>query len=84
VWRLRRRRRLACAVERQRRQRRPARAASTAVEETDGVERDGDLESFAMKSKIPRDGLLFIGSKLSEAIVVKNLLIVLESGSMRF
>jgi hypothetical protein len=48
------------------------RAAATAVEETDGVERDGDLESFAMKSKIPRDGLLFIGSKLSEAIVVKN------------
>jgi hypothetical protein len=39
----------------------------TAVAET-----GGDLESFMMKSEMPRDGLLFIGSKLSATVLNYN------------
>jgi hypothetical protein len=53
----------------ERRWRRSARAASTVAEENDGVESDGDLESFAMKSEMPRGGLLFVGSKLSAVVL---------------
>jgi hypothetical protein len=70
-------------VEQRRRRRRSTRAASTAVEETDmsgvdGVggdwrsrerESGGDLESFGMESETIRGGLIFIGSKISEAIL---------------
>jgi hypothetical protein len=56
-----------CAVERRRRRRRRlARAASTA---RGGGESGKNLESFAMKSETPRGGLLFIGSKLSVAVL---------------
>jgi hypothetical protein len=61
-----------CVVERRRRRRRLARAASTAVEETGRVESDGDIESFAMKSEMSRDGLLFIRSKLSVVVLNYN------------
>jgi hypothetical protein len=40
-----------------------------AAEETGGVESGGDLESFRMKSKTIRGMLLFIGSKLSAAVL---------------
>jgi hypothetical protein len=43
------------------------------AEETGGVESAGDLESFAMKSEIPQGGLLFIGLKLSAAVLNYNL-----------
>jgi hypothetical protein len=48
--------------------------ASMAVEETNGVESggvesDGNLESFEMKSKMTGDELLFIGSKISAVIL---------------
>jgi hypothetical protein len=56
LWR--RRRRSACACDRE-----------AAAEETGGVESGGDLESFAMKNETPLDGLLFIGSKLSAAVL---------------
>jgi hypothetical protein len=46
--------------------------ASTAAEKTDGVESGGDLESFMIKSKMPRGGLLFIGSKLSAEVLNYN------------
>jgi hypothetical protein len=36
---------------------------------TGGVESGRDLESFRMKSKMTRGGLLFIGSKISEVIL---------------
>jgi hypothetical protein len=36
---------------------------------TDGVESDRDLESFGMKSKMTWGGLLFIGSKISAAVL---------------
>jgi hypothetical protein len=52
------------------------RVVSMAAEETDGVESDGveresggDLEYFGMKREITWDGLIFIGSKISEAIL---------------
>jgi hypothetical protein len=51
------------------RRRRLTRAASTTVEETGGVESNGELESFVMKSETPRGGLLFIGSKLSATVI---------------
>jgi hypothetical protein len=38
--------------------------------ESDGVEEsDGDLESFGMKSETTRGGLLFIGLKISAAVL---------------
>jgi hypothetical protein len=37
---------------------------------TDRVESSGDLESFGMKSERTRDGLLFIGSKISVVVLV--------------
>jgi hypothetical protein len=49
--------------------RRPAQVASIA---RDRGESSGDLESFAMKSKMPRGGLLFIGLKLSAAVLNYN------------
>jgi hypothetical protein len=65
------------------RRRRPAQAASTAVEEigTSGVDSGGgdwrsreresgsDLESFGMKSEMTRGMLIFIGLKISEAVL---------------
>jgi hypothetical protein len=39
------------------------------AEEIDGVESDGDLENFVMKSETSWDGLLFVGSKLSAAVL---------------
>jgi hypothetical protein len=54
---------------RRQRRRRPARAALMAVEETDGVESSGDLESFGMKNETTRDGLLFICSKISAVVL---------------
>jgi hypothetical protein len=72
-------------VEQQRRRRGPVRAASTVVEEigmsgvdggveSDGVEREssGDLESFRMKREMTRGGLIFIGSKISKAVLNQN------------
>jgi hypothetical protein len=41
----------------------------------------GDLESFEIKSKMTRDGLLFIGSKISAVV---PLLIVLKSAPKQF
>jgi hypothetical protein len=35
-------------------------------------ESGGDLESFDMKSEMTRGGLLFIGWKISAAVLVKN------------
>jgi hypothetical protein len=50
-----------------------------------GVESDGDLENFGMKSETTRDELLFIGLKISAAVFnLESLLIVLESGPKRF
>jgi hypothetical protein len=42
--------------------------------ESDGVEREssGDLESFRMKSEMTRGGLIFIGSKISKAVLNQN------------
>jgi hypothetical protein len=40
-----------------------------AAEETGGIESSGDLESFVMKSEMPRGELLFIGSKLSVTVL---------------
>jgi hypothetical protein len=37
---------------------------------TSGVESDGDMESFRMKSETTRDKLLFIGSKLSTSVLI--------------
>jgi hypothetical protein len=37
--------------------------------ESGGVESDGDIESFGMKSETIRDGLLFIDSKISAAVL---------------
>jgi hypothetical protein len=45
------------------------RGRAAATEETGGVESNGDLESFVMKSETPRGGLLFISSKLSAAVL---------------
>jgi hypothetical protein len=51
-------------------------AASTAAVATDKVESggdlesSGDLESFGLKSETTRGGLLFIGSKISVAVLV--------------
>jgi hypothetical protein len=65
-----------------------ARAALTAIEETDGVEiaYGGDLEIFGIKSETTWGGLLFIGSKLSEAVLkLEPPLMILEfinSGSV--
>jgi hypothetical protein len=39
------------------------------VESGEDLESGGDLESFGMKSETTRGGLLFIGSKISVAIV---------------
>jgi hypothetical protein len=39
------------------------------VEETGGVESGGDLESFEIKSETTWGGLLFIGSKISAAVL---------------
>jgi hypothetical protein len=46
-------------------------------EETSGVESSrvesgGDLESFGMKSEMTWGGLLFIGSKISTAVLNQN------------
>jgi hypothetical protein len=46
-----------------------------AAEETGGVERSrvesgGGLESFGMKSEMTRGGLLFVGSKISAAVLI--------------
>jgi hypothetical protein len=46
------------------------RAAPTVVVATDRVESDRDLESFEIKSETTRDVLLFIGSKISAAVLV--------------
>jgi hypothetical protein len=43
--------------------------ASTAAEETGGLERGGNLESFGMKSETTWDGLLFIGLKISATVL---------------
>jgi hypothetical protein len=79
VWWRWRRRRLACVIEGRRWRRRSACSrgrVTAAVEETGsssvdggGVESGSDLESFAMKSETPWDGLLFIVSKLSAAVL---------------
>jgi hypothetical protein len=45
------------------------RPASTVAVVTGGVESGRDLESFRIKSKMTRGGLLFIGSKISEVIL---------------
>jgi hypothetical protein len=45
-------------------------AASTVVVATGRVESGGDLESFGMKSKMTRGGLLFIGSKILVPVLV--------------
>jgi hypothetical protein len=37
---------------------------------TGRVESGGDIESFGMKSKMTRGGLLFIGSKISAMVLV--------------
>jgi hypothetical protein len=37
--------------------------------ESSGVESDGDLESFRMKRETTRDGLIFIGLKISAAVL---------------
>jgi hypothetical protein len=37
--------------------------------ESSGVESDGDLESFEIKSETTWGGLLFIGSKISAAVL---------------
>jgi hypothetical protein len=42
--------------------------ASTAAEETGRVE-SGETESFGMKSEMTCDRLLFIGSKISAAVL---------------
>jgi hypothetical protein len=42
------------------------------VEETGGVESDIDLESFVMKNETVWDGLLFIVSKISAAVLNQN------------
>jgi hypothetical protein len=44
-------------------------AEETGGVESDEVESGGDLESFGMKSKTTRGGLLFIGSKISAMIL---------------
>jgi hypothetical protein len=41
----------------------------TATEEIGRVESGRNLDSFVMKSETPRGGLLFIGSKLSAAVL---------------
>jgi hypothetical protein len=56
-------------VRQQRRRRRLAQVASTAAEETGGLERGGNLESFGMKSETTWDGLLFIGLKISATVL---------------
>jgi hypothetical protein len=43
-----------------------------AAEETGGIESNGDLESFVMKSEMSRGELLFIGSKLSATVLNYN------------
>jgi hypothetical protein len=40
-----------------------------AAEETGGLESGGNLESFGMKSETTRGGLLFIGLKISAAVL---------------
>jgi hypothetical protein len=42
---------------------------STTAEETSGVQSGGDIESFGMKSETRRGGLVFIGLKLSAAVL---------------
>jgi hypothetical protein len=39
------------------------------VEETSGVESGGDVDSFEMKRETTRDGLLFIGLKISAIVI---------------
>jgi hypothetical protein len=46
------------------------RVVLTAAVATGGVESDGDLESFGMKSETTQGGLLFIGSRISAAVLV--------------
>jgi hypothetical protein len=43
--------------------------ASTVAKEAGGVESGGYLESFGMKSETTWGGLLFIGSKISAAVL---------------
>jgi hypothetical protein len=62
-----------CVVEQWRRWRRPAQAASMMAEETRGVESGseetgGDLE-FWNESETTQSGLLFVGSKISVAVL---------------
>jgi hypothetical protein len=40
------------------------------VESGKDLESGGDIESFGMKSKMTRGGLLFIGSKISAMVLV--------------
>jgi hypothetical protein len=47
-----------------------AAAAIDRVEGSKDLESSGDLESFGIKSKMTRGGLLFIGSKISAAILI--------------
>jgi hypothetical protein len=49
-------------------------AEETGGVESDGVEREssGDLESFGMKNKTTRGELIFICSKISEAVLNQN------------
>jgi hypothetical protein len=42
------------------------------MEETGGVESGSDLESFVMKRETPQGRLLFIGLKLSAAVLNYN------------
>jgi hypothetical protein len=47
-----------------------AAAAIDRVEGSKDLESSGDLESFGIKSKMTRGGLLFIGSKISAAVLI--------------
>jgi hypothetical protein len=47
-----------------------ATVATNRVDSDRDIESDGDLESFGMKSEMTRGGLLFIGSKILEVILV--------------
>jgi hypothetical protein len=47
-----------------------AAAAIDRVEGSKDLESSGDLESFGIKSKTTRGGLLFIGSKISAAVLI--------------
>jgi hypothetical protein len=44
--------------------------ATDRVESSGDLESGGDLESFEIKSEMTQDGLLFIDSKISAAVLV--------------